>query len=71
MNQLLFNSIESKQKLKMIYLSEDNQISQRIIGVLKIKGDTVLAYCYSRRKVRSFKFGNILSVVPVGKCIGA
>lgn len=71
MKNLLFRSIQTKQKIEMIYLSADNQVSQRIMRVIKIDNNMVLAYCYSKRKVRTFKLDNILSVGPMRKRMGA
>ncbi|ASN06401.1 WYL domain-containing protein [Virgibacillus necropolis] len=71
MKNMLIRSIQSKEKIEMIYLSKDNQASQRIIRALKINDEMILAYCYTRRKVRTFKLENILSVGLVKKRMGA
>ncbi|WP_099157255.1 hypothetical protein [Virgibacillus ndiopensis] len=71
MKGLLIRSIDNKEKIEMIYLAADNHISQRIIRVLKINGGMVLAYCYQKKKVRTFKLDNILSVGSIRKRMGA
>ncbi|UOR13093.1 hypothetical protein [Halobacillus amylolyticus] len=71
MEGLLSRSVEQKQKLEMIYLATDGQISQRVIRVLDIRDEEILAYCYSRRKVRTFLKVNILSIAAVRKQLGA
>ena len=64
MESLLNRSIEQKQKLEMIYLASNGELSQRIFRVIEVKEDGILAYCYSRRQVRTFKKENILSLNP-------
>ncbi|GGB56936.1 hypothetical protein GCM10011409_38150 [Lentibacillus populi] len=61
--------IEPGNKLEMIYLDSNNQITQRTIKVLRANEDAILAYCYTKRQVRSFKVDNILSFLP--KRLGA
>ncbi|MFD2924129.1 hypothetical protein [Halobacillus naozhouensis] len=65
MEGVLIRAIEQKQKLEMIYLDADGQMSQRIIRVLGVRNEDILAYCYSRRKVRTFKKVRVLSVAPL------
>ncbi|GGB27001.1 hypothetical protein GCM10011409_00350 [Lentibacillus populi] len=57
-------SIKPGSNLEMIYLDSNNKITQRTIKVLQTNSDTILAYCYSKRQVRSFKVNNILSFLP-------
>ncbi|WP_188456430.1 WYL domain-containing protein [Virgibacillus oceani] len=71
MKRLLVNSVETNQKLEIIYLSDHNQLSQRVIKVIRVKDDTVLAYCFSKKEVRTFKLDNILSAGSVRKRLGA
>lgn len=71
MKKRLMRSIQSKEKIEMIYLSKDNQVSQRMIRVLKINDEMIMAYCYTRRTIRTFKLENILSVGSVKKRMGA
>lgn len=71
MKKLLQRSVQTKQRLEMIYLDSDNQVSQRIIRVININDNMILAYCFTRKKVRTFKLDYILSVEPVRKRVGA
>lgn len=71
MKKRLMRSIQSKEKIEMIYLSKDNEVSQRMIRVLKINDEMIMAYCYTRRTIRTFKLENILSVGSVKKRMGA
>ncbi|HLR61761.1 MAG TPA: hypothetical protein VK097_04895 [Lentibacillus sp.] len=67
MDRLLFKATQTGQKLEMIYLDADDNITYRVVRILSIKADTINAYCYSRRHIRTFKRTNILSVGPVRK----
>jgi predicted DNA-binding transcriptional regulator YafY len=56
--------MEDKIPLEMIYLSEDNQISQRKLLVKEVNNEYIRAYCLLRKQVRIFKRDNILSIMP-------
>ncbi|MGI8314936.1 hypothetical protein [Halobacillus mangrovi] len=60
MNGIRERSAENKEELEMIYVSSNGEMSQRVIQIIEIRDQTILAYCYSRRKVRTFKRENIL-----------
>ncbi|NYV66194.1 hypothetical protein HYI36_13055 [Bacillus sp. Gen3] len=62
MNGLLLRAVETHEKLEMIYLSNKGEITQRIIRVEKVGDQSLRAYCYSRKQVRTFKLSNILSI---------
>lgn len=64
MDGLFLRSIEENMPLEMIYLSEDNQISQRKLLVKEINDEYIRAYCLLRKQVRTFKRDNILSIMP-------
>jgi predicted DNA-binding transcriptional regulator YafY len=62
MRGLLLNALALNKPLEMIYLSEQGQLSQRVI-VLEEVGDThIKAFCKLRNQRRVFKLGNILSI---------
>jgi predicted DNA-binding transcriptional regulator YafY len=67
MKGLLIRAVESGERLEMIYLSNNGELSQRIIKVEKIGEDFFRAYCYKRRQVRTFKLNNVLSIGPFRK----
>ncbi|MFA1820538.1 hypothetical protein ACDX78_10205 [Virgibacillus oceani] len=48
--------------LEIIYIDDDNNLTQRFIRVLDKYDNSILAYCYYRKQVRTFKINNILSV---------
>ncbi|WP_281659141.1 hypothetical protein [Halobacillus sp. Cin3] len=64
MDGILKRALDNKQKLELIYIANEGNISQRVIRVVSIKEGTILAYCYTRKTVRSFKLANFLSVHP-------
>jgi predicted DNA-binding transcriptional regulator YafY len=64
MDGLLLRSIEENIPLEMIYLSEDQQISQRKLFVKEVHDEYIRAYCMLRKQVRTFRKENILSIMP-------
>lgn len=65
MKTLLLNAAKSGERLEMIYLSEKNIITHRIITVRRIGEEHFQAYCYTKRQIRTFKIKNVLSIVPL------
>ena len=64
-------SIENKQKILIYYIDSKNNLTQRIIQVRSMNDDLLLAFCFWRNKVRTFKVDNILSAGPIKKRMGA
>jgi predicted DNA-binding transcriptional regulator YafY len=62
MKGLLLNAFEAGERLELIYMSNKNDLSQRVIKVLAVLEDEVQAYCYTRNQFRTFKMSNILSI---------
>ncbi|MEK3905786.1 hypothetical protein [Oceanobacillus sp. FSL W7-1309] len=60
--KLLNHAVHKKIKLEMIYMARNGKVSQRFVRVLEIREDHILAYCFYRKRVRTFKIENILSV---------
>lgn len=71
MTGFLTNSKERKEKIMIYYMDSKGKVSQRIIRVVGMNEEKVLAYCYYRKQVRSFKLENILSCGQVKRNIGA
>ncbi|WP_042150073.1 hypothetical protein [Paucisalibacillus sp. EB02] len=71
MKSIFQHSIETNQKIVIFYIDSSNNLTQRIIRVIKMNEDLLVAYCYWRKKVRTFKIENILSTGPVKKRMGA
>ncbi|KHE66824.1 hypothetical protein LD39_20730 [Halobacillus sp. BBL2006] len=58
-------SKREKEKIEMIYISKQGHLTQRIIRVIHIREDHIVAYCFNRREVRTFYIENILSAFPI------
>ncbi|MCA0983209.1 hypothetical protein LCL89_03995 [Halobacillus yeomjeoni] len=74
METLYKRSMEEKIKLEMIYVTKQGELSQRTVRIIEVRNSHILAYCFSKRQVRSFLKENVLSVLPVqkrGRNIGA
>ncbi|KQL54553.1 hypothetical protein AN964_14320 [Heyndrickxia shackletonii] len=64
MKGILLRALDSGMKLEMIYISNNNEITYRTIKVLSVEIDSFKAYCYLRKKQRTFVIKNILSIGP-------
>jgi predicted DNA-binding transcriptional regulator YafY len=64
MDGLLLRAIEEKIPLEMIYLSGDQQISQRKLIIKEVNGEYIRAYCLLRKQMRTFRRESILSLFP-------
>ncbi|MDV2683017.1 WYL domain-containing protein [Alkalihalophilus lindianensis] len=62
MQGLLMRAMERKEKVEMIYLSANGELTQRVIDVVNLNDQHVIAYCYTRKERRLFKLDNILSL---------
>ncbi|MEH7336640.1 hypothetical protein V7161_28855, partial [Neobacillus drentensis] len=64
MDGLLIRSIEENIPLEMIYLAENQELSQRSLIVKEISDEYIRAYCLLRKQIRTFRRANILSIMP-------
>lgn len=64
MKGLFIRSIEHKEKIVIVYMDSNNKMTQRYIRVLKVDESKITAYCYYRKRIRTFKMDNILSCGP-------
>ncbi|MFC5466767.1 hypothetical protein [Lederbergia graminis] len=71
MRGIFIRALGTNQKLELIYINKDNQITHRIIKVLAVTETSIKAYCYHKRQFRIFKIANILSVTPLRRSRGA
>ncbi|MUK88000.1 hypothetical protein GMD78_06255 [Ornithinibacillus sp. L9] len=71
MNRWLIQSKEQKKKIMIFYMDRNNNVTQRIIRVVEIKDESIVAFCYYRKKVRTFRKSHILSAGSVRKRVGA
>lgn len=65
MKEQLIRAMQHNQILEIMYIAKDSTITKRRIKLIKIAGDTVQAYCFTRHAKRSFIFENILAAYPV------
>lgn len=64
MEGLLIRSIEQHMPLEMIYLADNQEITQRTLIIREVTDEYIKAYCLLRNQVRTFKRDNILSIMP-------
>ncbi|WP_423801523.1 hypothetical protein [Neobacillus sp. SAB-20_R2A] len=64
MDGLFIRSIEENIPLEMIYLAENQEITQRRLIIKEVTDEYILAYCLLRKQIRTFKRDNILSIMP-------
>ncbi|MEY8742396.1 hypothetical protein AB9M62_23335 [Bacillales bacterium AN1005] len=67
MKGLLKRAVESYEVLEMIYQNNKGEFSQRRIQVIKVNEESFSAYCFTRKKQRTFKLSNVLSMGPTHK----
>ncbi|HLR81254.1 MAG TPA: transcriptional regulator [Bacillota bacterium] len=67
MRNELIKCMKYNNLMDMIYMTNDGHITKRRIRAIKINGAYFQAYCYLRRSVRTFKYCNMLALVPVIK----
>lgn len=52
--------------IEVIYLDSEGKLTQRHIRVIAQRENKLLAYCFSKKKIRSFHTANILATKKVG-----
>lgn len=67
MREQLLKAMQHNQILDIMYIAKDQSITKRRIKLIKISGEHVQAYCFSRHAKRNFIVDNILAVHPVNK----
>lgn len=67
MLKTLNKSIKDHFILEMIYMSKHEKLTKRRIKAYKASEDSFIAYCYFRRSIRTFKFANVLALIPVSR----
>lgn len=65
MNVILRMGRETKQPMRLFYIDKMGNLSERIIRVEYVGEASIKAYCFWRKKVRTFNIDNILSIGPV------
>ena len=67
MREQLIKAMQQNKILDIMYIAKDQSITKRRIKLIKISGEHVQAYCFSRHAKRNFIVDNILAVYPVKK----
>ncbi|MEK5080179.1 transcriptional regulator [Solibacillus sp. FSL W7-1436] len=67
MREQLRKAMQLNQILDIVYIAKSQSITKRRIKLIKISGDHVQAYCFTRHAKRNFIVDNILAVHPVSK----
>ncbi|MFS0875134.1 transcriptional regulator [Solibacillus isronensis] len=67
MREQLIKAMQQNQILDIMYIAKDQSITKRRIKLIKLSGEHVQAYCFSRHAKRNFIVDNILAVHPVNK----
>lgn len=70
----LRKAFQEQKNIEIMYVDQDNKVTQRFIRILELNEKTVKAYCYHKKSLRMFKIENILSgriVSPYKKVKGA
>lgn len=67
MREQLIKAMQQNKILDIMYIAKDQSITKRRIKLIKISGEHVQAYCFSRHAKRNFIVDNILAVHPVNK----
>ena len=65
MREKLIKAMQYNQIVDIMYIAKDDAITKRRIKLIKIAGDIVQAYCFTRHTKRTFKIDNILAVYSV------
>lgn len=64
MRNQLIKALQHQLLLDMIYIAKDGKMSKRRVKLIKITGETVQAYCFTKQAKRTFIIENILAIAP-------
>lgn len=65
MKEQIKKAMQHNQIVDIMYMAKDNTITKRRIRLIKVTGNTLQAYCFTRHAKRLFKIENILAAYPV------
>ncbi|WP_342442918.1 transcriptional regulator [Lysinibacillus sp. FSL K6-0075] len=65
MRDQLVKAMQRNQLVNMMYMAKGGAVSKRRIKIIKMVGDTLQAYCFTKQAKRTFLISNILAVNPV------
>ena len=64
MDGLFERAMEEHIPLEMIYLSAEQELTQRKLIIKEVTDEYIRAYCLLRKEIRTFRRENILSILP-------
>jgi predicted DNA-binding transcriptional regulator YafY len=67
MNNLLNRSLKEQSPLEIIYMAVPDRTTKRKVIIKKVNVDSVTAYCFLRKQLRTFRIDCILAVYPLKK----
>lgn len=67
MKEVIAKYLKWTDKIEIIYMSNDEKLSQRIVSIQKLTDNYLIGFCHNRNSYRKFKIENILSVLPIQK----
>lgn len=65
MREQLIKAMQRNQLVDIMYIAKNGSVTKRRVRVIKIVGDSLQAFCFTRQAKRSFIIQNILAVTPV------
>ncbi len=65
MRNELMKCVRRSSVIRLMYMDESGNVTKRTVRVLKIKSDTLIAFCYLRGARRTFKIDHLLAIVSV------
>lgn len=65
MKEQMKKAMQHNQIVDIMYMAKDNTITKRRIKLIKMIGNTVQAYCFTRHAKRTFNIENILAAQPI------
>lgn len=71
MKGLFIRAAASKEKIVIVYMDNNNKITQRYVRIIKMDETYILVYCFYRKRVRTLKIDHILSAGPIRNGVGA
>lgn len=71
MQRIFQDSLEKKEKIIIYYIDRENNVTQRYIRVIRINEGSIIAYCFWRKKIRTFRVENILTAGSLYRHEGA
>ncbi len=61
MKRMLVRAYEQNKPIEIVYLANDDSITQRVIWISSMTETTMTAYCSLRRQTRTFHIDRVLS----------